>query len=74
MAPPEIAALLAYIERTQSQITDPAERERALAVVEQELTDALGRVQTYRNDNRLAMGEDPGDGSTSDGGEQTAPQ
>ena len=71
MAPPELQALDRYIERVQSTMTDPAERDRALAVVERDLTDALGKVQTYRNDSQLAMGGtggSDGDGSASENG------
>jgi hypothetical protein len=57
MTPPQLSNLRNYVERVQSSIDDPAERERALAIVERELTDMLGAVQTYRADNRLRLGE-----------------
>jgi hypothetical protein len=58
MAPKPLEDLRRYVEQTQSQLEDPAERERALGVIERELNDTLGRVRTYRNEAQLQRGAD----------------
>lgn len=59
MAPKPLEDLRRHIESTQSQYDDPAERDRALGVIETELNGMLGQVRTYRNDTQLQReGED----------------
>ena len=53
MTPRPLEDLRRHVERTQAGIEDPAERDRALAVVERDMRDLLGLVTTYRNDARL---------------------
>lgn len=55
MTPTPVKDLRDYVERVQSSYPDPAERDRALAKVEQDVSDILGTVGTYRNDTRLQM-------------------
>lgn len=61
MAPRPLQDLDDLVERTQSQLLDPAERDRALAALERGTNDTLGKIRTYRNDTRLQMkgGEAP---------------
>lgn len=54
MGPAALSELRSYVEQQQATLSDPAERDRALGVVEKELTDLLGLVRTYRNDSQLA--------------------
>jgi len=64
MAPPKLLDdLNNYVEETQTLYTDPAERDRALGVLETGLTTVLGKVRTYRNNAQL---QTEGDGSGSD--------
>lgn len=63
MAPQPIQDLRDYVEQVQATLTDPAERDRALAVVERELEDTLGVVSGYRNDAKL---EQEGSAGSSD--------
>lgn len=53
MDPDPTAALRKQIERVKAEHEDPAERDQALAVIETDLNDLLGRVRTYRSDARL---------------------
>lgn len=55
------AELRALIERAKSEHPDPAERDKVLAGLEEDLNDLLGRVRTYRGDARL-QGEGGSDG------------
>lgn len=50
MTPKPLTDLRRHIEQTQAEYEDPAERDRALGVIEGELTDLLGITRTYRND------------------------
>lgn len=71
MTPTPLHDLRAHIERVQA-LADPAERERALAVIERELRDLLGSVQTFRGDTRLQL-EGAGSGSNGDPPEGSDP-
>ena len=55
MALPQIEALDALIEQQQSTLTDPAERDRALADIEHELEGMLSNLTTYRGDAQVQM-------------------
>lgn len=55
MALPEAQALNDLIERTQATLTDPAERDRALADLEASLQQMLGAVSTYRGDAQAQL-------------------
>jgi hypothetical protein len=69
VTPTPLLQLREHVERTQA-VPDPAERDRALAVVEQELNTMLGMVRTYRNDTKLQLDQQPsqnGDGGNNDG-------
>lgn len=63
MALPQIEALDALIEQQQSTLTDPAERDRALADIEFELEGMLSNVSTYRGDAQVQMRGRSGNGS-----------
>jgi len=63
MAPQVLKDLRAHVERTQATLTDPAERDRALSVLERDLTDTLGVIRTYRNDTRLQLEGRDGNGA-----------
>lgn len=65
MAPTPLEELRRHVERVQATIEDPAERERALALVERELTDLLGTVRTYRNDTALQQEAQTGEQDSS---------
>lgn len=64
MTPTPLHDLRAHIERVQA-LPDPAERGRALAVIETELRDLLGSVQTFQGDTRLQL-EGADSGSSND--------
>ena len=70
MAPTPLAEVRRHVERVQSTFTDPAEKDRALSVVERELNDLIGVVRTYRNDARLQGGDA---GSPNGNGQQPNP-
>ena len=55
MALPEIEALDNLIEKQQSTLTDPAERDRALADIEDGLNQLLSNVTTYRGDAQVQV-------------------
>ena len=57
------AELRRRVERAKSDYPDPAERDRALASLEENVTDLLGTIRTYRGDARLQQ-----EGGGSDGG------
>lgn len=48
-----LAELRRQIERAKSDHPDPAERDRMLSSLEDELNELLGRIRTYRSDARL---------------------
>lgn len=81
MAPPKpLEDLRRHVEQTQAQYEDPAERDRALGVIERELTDTLGIVRTYRNEAQMQRGADTerdsdesGRGASRDEASGTAP-
>jgi len=64
MAADPTADLRQQIEGIKAQYPDPAERDRALQPLEEDLNDLLGRVRTYRGDARLQI---EGAGAAQDG-------
>lgn len=54
MALPEIEALDNLIE-TQRSLTDPAERDRALADIENGISQLLSNIGTYRGDAQVQL-------------------
>ena len=64
MALPQIEALDALIEQQQSTLTDPAERDRALADIEFELEGMLSNVSTCRGDAQVQRRGRSGNGSS----------
>lgn len=72
MAPEPVTNLRRYVEQVQSSITDPAERTRALNVVQRELEDTLGVVASYINDAQLEQEGSAGSSNGADGSESTS--
>ena len=52
---PQIKALRDLVEQQQATLTDPAERDRAMASIEQSLYSILAAVRTYRGDAQVQM-------------------
>lgn len=55
MSLPQIQALRDFIEQQQATLTDPAERDRAMADIETNLYSMLAAVRTYRGDAQVQM-------------------
>lgn len=52
---PQVQALRDLVEQQQATLTDPAERDRALAALENSLYTILAAVRTYRGDAQIQM-------------------
>lgn len=55
MSLPQTQALRNLIEQQQATLTDPAERDRAMADIENDLYSMLAAVRTYRGDAQVQM-------------------
>jgi hypothetical protein len=73
MTPQPLQDVRRHIESANA-LRDPAERDRALAVVDRSLQDLLGLVGTYRADTRLQMEASPGSGDGTGNGNAAATQ
>ena len=55
--PTPLQAVRLFVEQ-QNTLPDPAERDRALRIIEDELDDLLSVVASYRGDTQIQMGGD----------------